>query len=76
MYRNPILIAVFAIAIIQLIPIILNIADQYPHETSKAAAYADDLTAAATVKGISIGGNSCARKSLSFDISHRQLSHG
>ena len=52
MRGNSILIVVFAIAIIQLIPIILKIADQYPHETSKAAAYADDLTAAATVKGI------------------------
>ena len=31
---------------------ILEITDQYPYGTSKAADYADDLTAAGTVKGI------------------------
>ena len=31
---------------------ILEIKDQYHHGTSKAAAYADDLTAASTTKGI------------------------
>ena len=41
-----------AINIIPLILPVLKITDQYPHGTSKAAAYADDLTAAGIVKGI------------------------
>lgn len=38
-------------AVILLILIILKMTDQYPHGTSKAAAYADYLTAVGTVKG-------------------------
>ena len=46
-YKNPV-----AIKIIPLILAVLKITDQYPHGTSKATAYADDLTAAGIIKGI------------------------
>ena len=45
-------IAVYAIAIISLKLIILKIIDQFAHITSYADTYADDLTAAGTIKGI------------------------
>ena len=50
--------AVYAIAIIPLILMILEIIESYSEGTSKVAAYADDLTAAGRIPGLSIGGNS------------------
>ena len=52
MQGDPVAIVVYATAIVLLILTILEITDQHPHGTSKAAAYADDLTAAGTFKGI------------------------
>ena len=51
---DPVAMAVYAIAIIPLILIILNIdnTESYSEGTSKAAAYADDLTAAGCIPGL------------------------
>ena len=55
---DPVAMAVYAIAIIPLILMILEIIESYSEGTSKVAAYADDLTAAGRIPGLSIGGNS------------------
>ena len=52
MQGNSVAMAVYSIKIVPLILMILEITNQYPHGTSKAAAYADDLTTTVTVKGI------------------------
>ena len=57
---DPVVMAVYTIATISLILLILEITDNCPHEISKAAAYADDLTEARIVKISSIGGSTCA----------------
>ena len=44
--------AVYAIAIIPLILMILEIIESYSEGTSKVAAYADDLTAAGRIPGL------------------------
>ena len=49
---DPVTKAVYAIAVIPLILMILEITDQYLHGTSKAAACADDLTEVGTIKEI------------------------
>ena len=49
---DSIAMAVYAIAIIPLILIILEITESYSQGTSKAAAYADDLTAAGCIPGL------------------------
>ena len=49
---DPVAMEVYAIAIIPLVLMILEITDQYPHETSKATTYADDFRVTGTAKGI------------------------
>ena len=48
----PVAVAVYTIAIIPLILMILEITESYSEGTSKAAAYADDLTAAGCIPGL------------------------
>ena len=52
MQGDPVAMAVYVIAIFPLTLMILEVTHQYPHGSSKSSAYADDLTAAGTVKGI------------------------
>ena len=44
--------AVYVMAVIPLMLMILEITNQYPHVTSKIAAHADNVTAATPIKGI------------------------
>ena len=49
---DPVAMAVYAIVVIPLILMILEITESYSKGTSKAAAYVDDLTAAGCIPGL------------------------
>ena len=49
---DPVVMAAYAITIIPLILMILEITESYPEGTSKAAVYANDLTVAGCIPGL------------------------